>query len=115
MFSDGMFDQGKLFIIDFGLCKKYKDENGQHIPKEENVSSAGTLRYESIYSQKRITASRRDDVISVGYMLLYYCKGGKLPWMGLNQEADQAAAILRMKENTNYKSLCSDIMYPEFE
>src|SRR3989338_8886601 len=66
-------DTKKIYLIDFGLARKYrKSSNKQHIPYRENKPHIGTARYMSIYAHERKEQSRRDDMYSVGYVLLYF-------------------------------------------
>ena len=54
-----------------------KDE--QHIKFERNRSRCGTIRFMSINCHERITMSRRDDLISLSFSLIYlHLKS--LPW-----------------------------------
>ena len=72
-------DNNKIHIIDFGLSKIYKNRMGNHIQFKENSKMIGTIRYCSVNCHKGFELSRRDDLESIGYILLYFMKG-YLPW-----------------------------------
>ena len=77
-----------IYMIDYGLTRKFCDSHKNHIPYKEGKHLTGTALYASIYTHKGIEQSRRDDLESLGYMMVYFCKG-ELPWMnvkGKNKE-----------------------------
>ncbi|EPB67031.1 hypothetical protein ANCCEY_13879 [Ancylostoma ceylanicum] len=56
-FLMGLGKRGNLvYIIDFGLAKKYRDSRSQHIPYRENKNLTGTARYASVNTHRGIEA-----------------------------------------------------------
>jgi len=100
-----------IYLIDFGLSKKFQDSNGIHISYKENKQLTGTARYASINNHLGIEQSRRDDLESLGYVLIYFARGGQLPWQGLkaNTKSEKYSKILEKKASTTLKSLCENI------
>jgi serine/threonine protein kinase len=68
-----------VHVIDFGFCKRYIDHHGEHLPQSTDKTPLGTPNYISINVHDGLEPSRRDDLESVGYMMLYMMYG-KLEW-----------------------------------
>ncbi len=78
-----------VFIIDMGLSKRFENpETLEHIAYRDNKKFTGTPRYASTSTHKGIEQARRDDLESLGYMLMYF-NLGKLPWQGLKARTKQ--------------------------
>jgi len=100
----------QVHIIDFGLAKKYRDpKTQQHIPYREGKNLTGTARYASVNTHLGIEQSRRDDLEAVGYVLMYFNRGG-LPWQGLkaNGKKEKYEKIMEKKMSTPIEVLCKN-------
>ena len=98
----------QLFLLDFGLSKKYRSSSTlKHYPLIKRKKLTGTARYASINALNGITQSRRDDLESIGYVLMYFLKG-RLPWQGMvNKNKEQRyLKIMETKRDTTPEELC---------
>ncbi|KAK8893120.1 hypothetical protein M9Y10_021535 [Tritrichomonas musculus] len=101
----------QIFIIDFGLSKKYRDPKTlEHMKYQTGKSLTGTARYASINALKGYEQSRRDDIESLAYCLLYFMRGN-LPWMGLDAKdrKQKYERIRDVKNSTKIEDLCRNI------
>lgn len=78
MLGHSSHDQGTVFLVDFNLGKRFKAEDGTHI-KMTNVGFRGTALFASRNAHDQLSLSRRDDLESLAYMMVYLFKGS-LPW-----------------------------------
>ena len=102
-----------LYIIDFGLAKKFRSSRTLvQYPYIKKKKLTGTARYASIHALEEYEQSRRDDLESVGYVLLYFLRGS-LPWQGLKVKTKEARyqKILEKKKETSSEELCKN--FPE--
>jgi len=77
-----MISNEEIYLIDFGFATFYIDENEEHLPNIENQTITGTPKYISYNVQDGYSPSRRDDLISLGYLYMYLCCK-ELPWESL--------------------------------
>jgi serine/threonine protein kinase len=97
-----------VHVIDFGLAKKFRDtRTHKHIAYRDGKHLTGTVRYASINSQIGIEQSRRDDLESLCYVLIYFLKG-QLPWQGVQagSKEEKYRRILDKKSMVSTAVLC---------
>lgn len=85
--GDCIESSNKIFLIDFGLSISYLDnETSQHYKENPNHNYSnvvGTALFASINAHNGKDLSRRDDIESLVYTLIYLCTG-TLPWKNIN-------------------------------
>lgn len=105
---------GQVYLIDFGMARQYIHEN-QHVPSHPYAPRfVGSPAFASCNAHLYRKLSRRDDLESLGYVLLYFAKG-TLPWLNSSMEtiAEQFWHIQRIKLGTSIEELCEGVL-PEF-
>jgi serine/threonine protein kinase len=80
-----------VYIIDFGLAKRYVSTSGEIKPPRENAGFRGTSRYASINSHLQKDLGRVDDLWSLLFMAVEYITG-TLPWRRV-KEKDAIGAL----------------------
>eukprot|EP01084_Bolivina_argentea_P249347 417371_1 len=99
-------------LISFRLCKRYRNpQTHKHIKYVEGKHLTGTARYASINAHCGCELSRRDDLESLAYILLYFLRGGSLPWQGIkgNTKREKYTKIANKKMTTCIQVLCKGI------
>ena len=100
-----------IYLIDYGLAKRYREEyTNFHIPMRQNIKLTGTIRYASCNAINKKELSRRDDMESIGYLLIYLLKGS-LPWQGLKikQKSEKYSKIREIKMTIETSKLCEGL------
>lgn len=99
--------QNRVYLVDFGLAKKYLCQDGSHIQCAQKHSLTGTARYVTLNVHRGLEPSRRDDLGSVGYLLVYLFLG-ELPWQGISAKSKKTRRkqIQIRKEQTSHQDLC---------
>ena len=99
-----------LYLLDFGLAKKYRSSKTLvQYPYVKKKKLTGTARYASIHALEEMEQSRRDDLESTGYVLMYFLRGN-LPWQGLKIKTkdNRYQKILDKKKATTSEELCKN-------
>jgi len=96
----------RLYLVDLGLATRWKDSVcGTHVEYDQRPDVfRGTVRYASVHAHLGRTASRRDDLESLAYTLLFLLKG-RLPWQGY-QGDNKGFLVCKKKMATSAEMLC---------
>ncbi|KAF8096600.1 hypothetical protein N665_0305s0022 [Sinapis alba] len=97
----------KLFLVDLGLATKWREGgvSGQHVEYDQRPDMfRGTVRYASAHAHLGRTASRRDDLESLAYTLIFLHRG-RLPWQGY-QGDNKSFLVCKKKMATSPDMLC---------
>jgi len=87
----------ELSLVDMGLCKRYRSTGHGHIPYRDGKNLTGTVRYASLNTHAGVEQSRRDDLESLGYMLIYLV-AKHLPWMNVKMEPLNESATIEARQ-----------------
>ncbi|XP_072997215.1 casein kinase 1-like protein HD16 [Typha latifolia] len=102
----GTPEEKNLFLVDLGLATKWRDTaTGQHVEYDQRPDVfRGTVRYASVHAHLGRTGSRRDDLESLAYTLIFLLRG-RLPWQGYQGE-NKGFLVCKKKMATSPESLC---------
>ncbi|OWF34814.1 Casein kinase I-like HRR25 [Mizuhopecten yessoensis] len=92
--------------------EQYRRQGNVHIPYRENAQIIGTANFASDNKLRNIPQSRRDDMESIGFMLMYFLRG-PLPWQDVrnSNKNKKAAKILSIRKSVTIDDLCKG--YPQ--
>lgn len=109
LFSDNNLNK-QINLIDFGFCKTYLDNGtGEHLPIKKIQGIIGSKNYASIMTHNHYELSRRDDLESLGYMLLYFYMG-VLPWSNTLDNNNIIFLKNKILTDTTYPSVVLDML-----
>ncbi|KAJ0076027.1 hypothetical protein Patl1_33996 [Pistacia atlantica] len=102
----GTTDEKRLFLVDLGLATKWRDSStGLHVEYDQRPDVfRGTVRYASVHAHLGRTGSRRDDLESLAYTLIFLLRG-RLPWQGY-QGDNKGFLVCKKKMATSPEALC---------
>ncbi|XP_047340939.1 casein kinase 1-like protein HD16 [Impatiens glandulifera] len=102
----GTSDEKKLFLVDLGLATRWRDSStGSHVEYDQRPDVfRGTVRYASAHAHLGRTESRRDDLESLAYTLIFLLRG-RLPWQGY-QGDNKGFLVCKKKMGISPETLC---------
>ena len=82
-----IFETNNLNIVDYGFASPYVDEKTKrHIAKGEVAEFRGNIVFSSLNQLKFQETSRRDDIISLFYLLIDLLHDCKMPGIPYDSE-----------------------------
>jgi serine/threonine protein kinase len=104
----------KVYLLDFGLANFFRNPDGSHMGYRTDAPFRGTHRYASVNAHFKVEQSRRDDLEGLGYVLIYFLRGG-LPWQNINcSRRKRRKMIGAAKKHYSLDLLCKGLP-PEFK
>ncbi|KAG6669266.1 hypothetical protein CIPAW_01G232300 [Carya illinoinensis] len=102
----GTPDEKRLFLVDLGLATRWRDSGtGMHVEYDQRPDVfRGTVRYASVHAHLGRTGSRRDDLESLAYTLVFLLRG-HLPWQGY-QGKNKDFLVCKKKMATSPETMC---------
>jgi len=107
-----IFKGNQVNMIDFGFATRYVDKKTkEHMNKQEVNTFRGNMVFASLNQLKFHSTSRRDDLISLFYLLVFMIRGGSMPGFEIDNRVDknqQFRTIKAAKESQRLKDVCFD-------
>ena len=110
-FLVGKPDNSQIYLIDFGNSRKYRSSRtGKHLPFAKNYKIYGTAIFLSVNVLKNIEQTRKDELESLGLVIIYLYQGF-LPWSDLKVKTiSQALDLIKnIKMKVSIEELCADL------
>ena len=115
-FIIGRKDPNNVYLIDFGFSRKFRSSRtGKHIKYEYKHILMGSLTFASCNAMRGYEQSRRDDLESLGYVLIYLAKGLWSPWKKLGmfikdgELKNRIKTITKIKMETSEENFCQGL------
>lgn len=110
--DENIFESHSVNIIDFGFATRFLDKKTKaHLDKDEIDVFRGNMVFASLNQLKFYTTSRRDDLISLFYLLVFMFKGGEMPGFDIHDKKNKSKqfnTIRNVKMSQKLSDLCFD-------
>lgn len=102
--------KSNIFLIDFGLAKSLESSKKSEANGHKKKGLVGTARYASITAHLGEEQGPKDDLESLGYLLIYL-RRGSLPWQDIpaNTKEEKYRKIYDKKKEISLEGLCKDL------
>ena len=109
--EENIFENNNINLIDFGFATQYIDEEtNEHVKKQQLDVFRGNMVFASLNQMKFYTTSRRDDLISLLYFMVFLLKESNLPGIELSDDYEdpnkEFEKLYSAKHEYSSKDLC---------
>ena len=87
----GYKDPSLIYLIDFGLSCRYLNDDGTHVQKIYTQKFSGNFLFASLNSCRGNNKSRRDDIQSIMYIMIYLLNKSFLPWADFHKKFEDTS------------------------
>jgi hypothetical protein len=94
-------DSSLIYLINYGLMRKFQDSQGSHIPFSTKQPFIGTTTFALIHTHMGHSPSRHNDMVSLSYVFCYLLHGS-LPWQHLKDKSLEVTNELISKHKQAY-------------
>lgn len=91
----GSKNPNKIYMIDFGLSSSFLTQEGHHIEKQNIKKFQGNMIFASLDAYRCLSKSRRSDLQSAIYLIIYLLNKNYLPWCDMTEKFNNANIDLR--------------------
>ncbi|CAI2365575.1 unnamed protein product [Moneuplotes crassus] len=118
--NDSTEDELLFVLIDFGISLKYLDNDGMHKYKEFVPKFRGNIEFAAFECLQKFSPTRKHDMVSLVYTMLYLLKGGERLWGKERSTIDETSetvynslqdyidSIIKLKAFTKFEEICGD-------
>ena len=100
-------------FIDFGWSTPYRNYEGEHLPPCHQLRKCGNFQNSSLNALEGNPISRKDDIISLVYLLFFECvKNSGINNIRAQTEEDLRTEMIKFKKNMDIKNFCKN-KFPE--
>lgn len=110
------FNDDKYTLIDFGICSRYLDSDGEHIKREKTTKFRGSIEFCAADVLAQFYPTRKHDMESLMYTILHLLKNKKSLWKSsMEMEGDRSSTkCLSMRQKLKKLSIKKKSVCPEY-
>jgi len=102
-------NDNNVVLIDYGYAARFEDKNGKHITQHEIEDFRGNVLFASVSQLEFQSNSRKSDLLSICYLLIFMLNDLEMPLQPIDGEnddlSDTFAAQIKYKKGTSFSKM----------